>query len=49
MRVSPITCLRPNPEVASEFASLPYDVFDRAEAAAYVREHPKSFLAIDRP
>ncbi len=49
MRVSPITCLRPNPEVAGEFASLPYDVFDRAEAAAYVREHPKSFLAIDRP
>ena len=30
-------------------AALPYDVFDRAEAAAYVADHPLSFLAIDRP
>ena len=49
MRVSPITCLRPNPDVAAEFASLPYDVFDRAEAKEYVVAHPASFLAIDRP
>ena len=49
MHISPITCYRPAPHAASTFASLPYDVFDRAEAAAYVAVHPQSFLAIDRP
>lgn len=49
MRAVPFTCLRPNPDKAAGFASLPYDVFDRAEAAAYVAAHPGSFLAIDRP
>lgn len=49
MHADPIVCLRPAPEAAAEFAALPYDVFDRAEAAAYVSAHPKSFLAIDRP
>lgn len=49
MHAEPITCYRPRPEAAAEFAALPYDVFDRASAAAYVREHPRSFLAIDRP
>ena len=49
MRVSPIECLRPTPEAACEFASLPYDVYDRAEARAQVAAHPRSFLAIDRP
>ena len=49
MRVLPITCYRPEPHKAAEFAALPYDVFNRAEAAAYVKNHPNSFLAIDRP
>lgn len=49
MRVQPITCYRPNLDAVAEFAALPYDVFSRAEAAAYVAEHPRSFLAIDRP
>ena len=49
MRVQPITCYRPTPEAAPTFAALPYDVFNRVEAAAYVAEHPDSFLAIDRP
>ena len=49
MRVEPITCYRPRPEAAAEFASPPYDVFDRAQAAAYVAEHPSSFLAVERP
>lgn len=49
MRVEPITCYRPRPEAAAELASLPYDVFDRASAAAHVAAHPRSFLAIDRP
>ena len=49
MRVLPITCYRPTPQKVAEFASLPYDVFHRAEAAEYVQSHPGSFLAIDRP
>lgn len=49
MHAEPITCYRPRPEVAAAFASLPYDVFDRAEARSYVDAHPGSFLAIDRP
>lgn len=49
MRALPFACLRPVPNRAAAFASLPYDVFDRGEAAAYVAAHPTSFLAIDRP
>ncbi|MBM6907907.1 DUF1015 domain-containing protein [Collinsella intestinalis] len=49
MKVLPFPCIRPVPERAAEVAALPYDVFDRAEAADYVAEHPLSFLAIDRP
>lgn len=49
MRTEPITCFRPTPEKAPTFASLPYDVFDRAQARAYVQSHPGTFLEIDRP
>lgn len=49
MKALPFPCIRPVPERAAEVASLPYDVFDRAEAAAYVAERPLSFLNIDRP
>ena len=49
MRVEPITCYRPRPEVAPTIAAPPYDVFDRAGAATYVASHPGTFLAIDRP
>lgn len=49
MHAEPITCYRPRPEAAAELASLPYDVYDRASAAAFVAAHPRSFLAIDRP
>ena len=49
MRVLPFPCIRPVPEHAAEVAALPYDVFDRAEAAAYVADRPLSFLNIDRP
>lgn len=49
MRVLPFPCIRPVPEHAAEVAALPYDVFDRAEAADYVQERPLSFLNIDRP
>lgn len=49
MKVLPFPCTRPVPDAAAEVAALPYDVFDRAEAAAYVRDRPRSFLNIDRP
>lgn len=49
MRVLPFPAIRPVPERAAEVAALPYDVFDRAEAAAYVADRPRSFLNIDRP
>ena len=49
MHAEPFVCYRPAQESAAEFASLPYDVFDRKEAARYVKAHPRSFLAIDRP
>lgn len=49
MRVLPFPCIRPVPERAAEVAALPYDVFDRVEAAAYVKDRPRSFLNIDRP
>lgn len=49
MKALPFPCIRPVPEHAAEVAALPYDVFDRAEAAAYVADRPLSFLNIDRP
>ncbi len=39
---------RPAKELAQSVAALPYDVYSRAEAKAYVAEHPRSFLGIDR-
>lgn len=49
MRALPFPCIRPVPEHAAEVAALPYDVFDRGEAAEYVKDRPLSFLNIDRP
>lgn len=49
MRALPFPCIRPVPEHAAEVAALPYDVFDRCEAAEYVEGRPPSFLNIDRP
>ena len=40
--------LRPAQEVAMDVAALPYDVYNRAEAAEYVKDRPLSFLCIDR-
>lgn len=47
--VRPFRCVRPNQEVVSFVAALPYDVYDRKEAKAAVKKNPRSFLAIDRP
>lgn len=49
MKALPFPCIRPVPERAADVAALPYDVFDRVEAAAYVAGRPLSFLNIDRP
>ncbi len=49
MEARPFACVRPAVGVAGEVAALPYDVYDREEAAAAVEGHPLSFLNIDRP
>ncbi len=40
--------IRPVPELAGRIAALPYDVYNRREAAEAVRKNSDSFLAIDR-
>ena len=47
--IKPFASFRPNEEVVSEVAALPYDVYKRPEAKEYVSHNPKSFLRIDRP
>lgn len=49
MIVKPFAAVRPTASVADRVAALPYDVYDRAEAAAAVDGEPLSFLNIDRP
>lgn len=46
--VKPFRCIRPAKKLAKEVAALPYDVYDREEAAREVEKNPVSFLAIDR-
>ena len=48
-KVLPFAAYRPNVDVVSEVAALPYDVYKRAEAKEFVSKNPKSFLRIDRP
>lgn len=47
--IKPFKCLRPSESRVSAIAALPYDVYNRREARAYVEKHPGTFLAIDRP
>lgn len=49
MIVKPFAAVRPTASVADQVAALPYDVYDRVEAAAAVDGKPLSFLNIDRP
>lgn len=49
MIVRPFSAIRPNSNVASQVAALPYDIYDRSEAAVAVEGKPLSFLNIDRP
>ncbi len=46
--IKPFFCIRPNSELASRVAALPYDVYNRKEACEEVKKEPLSFLAIDR-
>lgn len=46
--ITPFCSIRPKPELAHRIAALPYDVYNRAEAAAVVAAEPLSFLRIDR-
>lgn len=49
MLIRPFKAIRPRADVADQVAALPYDVYDRAEAADAVEGKPLSFLNIDRP
>lgn len=46
--IRPFSAYRPAPGLESKIAALPYDVYNREEAAKVVAENPDSFLAIDR-
>lgn len=46
--VKPFCAIRPRQDVASRVAALPYDVYNRREAAAETKREPLSFLCIDR-
>ena len=46
--VRPFKCVRPNKDVVSKVAALPYDVYNRKEAKEDTLREPLSFLKIDR-
>ena len=48
-KILPFSAYRPNESVVDKVAALPYDVYKRAEAKEFVKDHPESFLRIDRP
>lgn len=49
VEIRPFYCVRPTKERAKEVAALPYDVYNKEEARKAVKNHPYSFLNIDRP
>jgi uncharacterized protein (DUF1015 family) len=48
VRLKPFRAVRPQPELASEVAAVPYDVVNRSEAAELARGKPHSFLHVGR-
>jgi uncharacterized protein (DUF1015 family) len=48
LRIRPFQGLRPTPDLAPRVACVPYDVVDRAEAAALAEGNPYSLLHVDR-
>ena len=47
-KIKPFKALRPNAEVVSKVAALPYDVYSSKEAREVVKDNKLSFLNIDR-
>ena len=47
-KIKAFKCVRPNTDVASRVAALPYDVYNSEEAKVVVSKEPLSFLKIDR-
>ena len=48
MRLNPFRAIRPRPDLAARVAAVPYDVVNRAEAAALAQGNPDSFLHVGR-
>ena len=46
--VKPFKAIRPSSALAAQVAALPYDVYNREEAAEKVKGHPLSFLNIEK-
>ena len=46
--IRPFMSIRPEKGKAAKIAALPYDVYNRKEAAVEVEKNPESFLKIDR-
>ncbi|MEA1959865.1 MAG: DUF1015 family protein [Bacillota bacterium] len=46
--IKPFRAFRPRPELASQVATLPYDVMNSDEARAMVKGNPYSFLHVDK-
>lgn len=46
--IRPFKCIRPEKNVVSKVAALPYDVYNRDEALEEVLKEPLSFLKVDR-
>jgi uncharacterized protein (DUF1015 family) len=47
--IFPFRAFRPRPDLASQVASVPYDVVDRDEARALARGNASSFLHVTKP
>ena len=46
--VIPFRAVRPKKKYAGEVASFPYDVLDREEGRAIVRDNPRNFLRVGK-
>ena len=46
--VTPFRAVRPQKKYAGEVASFPYDVLDREEGRAIVRDNPRNFLRVEK-
>jgi len=46
--VIPFRALRPQKKFAAEVASFPYDVLDREEGRAIIRDNPRNFLRVEK-